>query len=106
MEKYEKEKLTMGNEALIAVKSTFGRFNVFFSELSMTVIEERPVYNLVSVVSNFGGLLGLYLGFSVLTILELVDFAFDMIEYFNLKGKTVRLHKVVYETKHKKQLSI
>ena len=87
LEKYKEERLSINSHSMTSIKATFGRFNVFFSDIAITVIEERPVYNFVLVVSNFGGLLGLYLGFSVLTVLELVDFGFDLVEYFRLRGK-------------------
>ena len=88
--KYQEEKMNLDDQALSSIQSSFGRFTVYFSDLSMSVIEERPVYNVAIVMSNFGGLLGLYLGFSVLTILELVDFGFDIVEYFTLQGKQLR----------------
>ena len=68
----------------------------------MTVIDERPVYSFVLIVSNFGGLLGLYLGFSVLTVLEVIDFGFDLLEYLNLQGKSVRLYQSQLRAKRQK----
>ena len=84
--------------ALLSIQSTFGRFSVYFSDLSMTVIDERPVYNLVIVLSNFGGLLGLYLGISVLTLLEVIEFGFDVLEYMNLRGKRIQSYKATRKT--------
>ena len=83
--------------ALLSIQSTFGRFTVYFSDLSISLIEERPVYNFVIVISNFGGLLGLYLGISVLTVLELFEFGFDFVEFMNLQGKHVRFWKKIKE---------
>ena len=91
--KYQEEKLTMDDQALSSIQSSFGRFTVYFSDLSMTLIEERPVYSVAIVMSNFGGLFGLYLGFSVLTVLEIVDFGFDVVEYFNHQGKKLKVVK-------------
>ena len=93
IDKYQSEKSTLDTQAITAIRGTFGRLNVYFSDLSMTVVEERPVYNIVAIVSNFGGLLGLYLGFSLLTVLEVVDFAFDLVEYCNLQGKSIRFYQ-------------
>ena len=67
-------------EAILAVRSAFGRFNVYFSDLLTAVITLRAVYDFAFVASNFGGLLGLYLVFSVFTILEVADLGFDFIE--------------------------
>ena len=99
LNKYQEERNKLDNQAITAVRDTFGKLNVYFSDISETFVEERPVYNLVSVVSNLGGLLGLYLGFSVMTLLEVADFFFDLVEYFNLKGKSVRFYKTVVTLK-------
>ncbi len=69
--------------------------NVYFTDLSETIIEERPVYSFVEVISNLGGLLGLYLGFSLLTVLEIVEFWFDFVEYMQLKGKRKIMEKIL-----------
>ncbi len=76
-------------------RSTFGSLKVYFPDLSETIIEERPVYSFVVVVSNLGGLLGLYLGFSLLTLLEIVEFWFDFAEYLQLRGKRKLLEKAM-----------
>ena len=99
IDKYQAEKASLETQAITAIRGTFGRLNVYFSDLSMTVVEERPVYNIVAIVSNFGGLLGLYLGFSLLTILEVVDFAFDLVEYCNLQGKSIRFYQRTIQEK-------
>ncbi|XP_075247907.1 degenerin mec-10-like isoform X2 [Convolutriloba macropyga] len=93
IEKYLDDKLAYTQEGLSHLRSTFGSLTVFFRDLSETVIDERPVYNFVMIISNFGGLLGLYLGFSVLTILELADFWFDFMEYMRLRGKKKSFQK-------------
>ena len=80
MKNYNNGTLFHEREAILAARSVFGRFNVYFSDLSTTVITERPVYNFAFVASNFGGLLGLYLVFSVFTILEDADLGFEFIE--------------------------
>ena len=93
LDQYKDEKTSLDRHSVASIKATFGRFSVFFSDISVTVIEERPVYSFVLVVSHFGRLLGLYLGFSVLTVLELFDFGFDLLEYLRLKGKHLSLGK-------------
>ncbi len=93
IDKYLRDKLSNTQEGLAHLRSTFGSVTVFFPDLSVSSIEERPVYNLVMILSNIGGLLGLYLGFSVLTILEVVDFGFDIVEYIRLRGKKASLQR-------------
>ena len=86
-DRYMNDKKSNTRHALNYLSSTFGSFTVYFRDLSEIVIEERPVYNFVTILSNFGGLLGLYLGISVLTVCELIDFLFDASEYLRLTGK-------------------
>ena len=75
---YNEDKNTLASNSISAVKSTFGRFTVFFPDRSLEVVTERPVYTIVVVLSSLGGLLGLYLGFSALTLLEIVDLILDV----------------------------
>ena len=78
---YNEDKNTLASNSISAVKSTFGRFTVFFPDRSLEVVTERPVYTIVDVLSSLGGLLGLYLGFSALTLLEIVDLILDVWQY-------------------------
>ena len=98
-EEEKQDKLDMDSLAVLSLKSTFGHFNVFFKELSMTLIEKRPIYNFVIVASYLGGLLVLYLGFNVLAVLELVDFGFNLVEYFSWQGKFWWLIKLLKNAK-------
>ncbi|XP_067648677.1 acid-sensing ion channel 4-B-like [Haliotis asinina] len=47
--------------------------NVYFSELSLQTIEEEPAYEFASLLSDFGGQLGLWMGISVLSICEVLE---------------------------------
>ena len=93
IENYWKDKLEGSQNAINLLRSNFGSVNVFLKDMSTTVITERPVYETVNILSNIGGLLGLYLGFSVLTILEIVDFGFDLFEYLRIKGNQKKLQR-------------
>jgi hypothetical protein len=63
-------------------QSTFSRpleknilkVNIFFDSLSYTSITEVPSIDQITFISNIGGLLGLFLGATVLSFLELVEF--------------------------------
>jgi hypothetical protein len=60
------------------VKSAF-RVNIYFSELTYTQIVEVPNYTPISLISSIGGTLGLFLGMSLLSIIEIVDLLIQMI---------------------------
>jgi Amiloride-sensitive sodium channel len=47
---------------------------VFYKELSYAEVDQQVAFDLLNLLSEIGGLLGLLLGSSVLTVCELVDF--------------------------------
>ena len=49
------------------------KFNVYYESLSYTITTETSAMDIVALLSNIGGTLGLFLGVSVLTVVELVD---------------------------------
>jgi hypothetical protein len=53
--------------------------NVYFSELGYTQIVGVPNYTPISLISNIGGTLGLFLGMSLLSFIEIVDLIIQMI---------------------------
>ena len=54
-------------------------FNVYYDALEYTLISEKPQTLLVDLVSNIGGLLGIFIGISFLSILEIFEFLFELI---------------------------
>ncbi|XP_077867669.1 uncharacterized protein LOC144357001 [Saccoglossus kowalevskii] len=54
------------------------RLEVFFSELNYEDISERPAITEENLLSAIGGTLGLYIGFSFITIVELMLLGFDL----------------------------
>ena len=52
-------------------------FSLSFSTNVLTVREEEYVYPLDSFIAEFGGALGLFLGFSFLTIWDLMQFGVE-----------------------------
>ena len=63
--------------------------NVFYTDIAYTHISEWPKWNVVMLLSNFGGQLGLFVGMSMLSFLEFVDLFFKIIFYFFKKRKQV-----------------
>ncbi|XP_032225908.2 acid-sensing ion channel 3 isoform X2 [Nematostella vectensis] len=47
--------------------------DVYFEELSYDKIEQKPSFDSWSLIGNIGGYLGLFLGMSVLTVMEFLD---------------------------------
>jgi len=56
------------------LSDNFIKLDVFYKELSYEEVEQQVAFDLLNLFSEIGGLLGLLLGSSVLTVCELVDF--------------------------------
>ena len=87
IEEFNNQKGSVESESLTAIRASFGQFTVYFPDRSIEVVTERPVYTFVGILSSLGGLLGLYLGFSALTLLEVVDFVIDLLQHQKLKKR-------------------
>jgi hypothetical protein len=55
------------------LKNNLLKLNIFFESISVTRITESSSVNFISLVSNVGGTLGLFLGVSVLSFAEFFD---------------------------------
>ncbi|CAH3015517.1 unnamed protein product [Porites evermanni] len=53
--------------------------DIYFEDLSYEIIEQTPVYETWTMIGSLGGTFGLFLGMSLLTILEFLDFIFARI---------------------------
>ncbi|CAG0888604.1 unnamed protein product [Darwinula stevensoni] len=62
------------------------KVEIFFRSLNLQVIQEKPKYDLYGLVSNLGGVVGIYLGMCVVMLIEILEFLafllYDIIRYF------------------------
>ncbi|XP_064640354.1 uncharacterized protein LOC135495533 isoform X2 [Lineus longissimus] len=66
-------------------EENFLTMDIFFRELSYEMIEQQEAYNLIALLSDIGGSMGLFIGASILSIFEILDlFTFSFI----IKKKT------------------
>ena len=64
------------------------RLNVYFEDLSVVEFKQMPAYELADLFADIGGTLGLWMGISVLTIMELVELLIRLIVLlFNVETK-------------------
>lgn len=59
------------------------KVNVFFDEMSYGLYSESPAMTIQGLLGNLGGTLGLFLGFSVLSTIEVIEFMINF--YIDLK---------------------
>ncbi len=66
------------------VSKHFSSILIYYKELKYTLISQEPRTMLFNVISNIGGILGLFLGISFLSFMELVEILFQVIyiKYF------------------------
>ena len=70
-EKYPNVSKSQLKESLVSIK-------VFYQKLEYTEISEEPIYSVTSLLEGIGGSLGLFLGASVLSVLEVMEVLFEM----------------------------
>jgi hypothetical protein len=61
------------------LKKSILLINVFYKRMSHLRLQESPAITSDSLVSSIGGNMGLFLGMSILTILEIVEFIYNII---------------------------
>ncbi|XP_077989200.1 epithelial sodium channel subunit gamma-like [Glandiceps talaboti] len=64
------------------------RLRVYFSELNYESITEKPEFDEVALLSNLGGLMGLYIGASVISLFEFIEFIIDIFGIMFKKAKS------------------
>ena len=57
----------------------FERVEVFYKSLNFELIEETPMYTPTTLLSNIGGNIGLWLGWTALTLLEIIQWIYHSI---------------------------
>ena len=78
------------------LKNKLLKVNIYFNKLSYEIINESPAVSIPSLLSNVGGTMGLFMGFSVLSFCEICELfsaltyvSVDMIiEYFVFRMKS------------------
>ncbi|XP_064648387.1 degenerin unc-8-like [Lineus longissimus] len=73
------------------------KVKVFFEELNYQEIKESPAYTIGNMAADFGGIVGLYLGMSVLAVFELIELIFDLLHYSCKKRSVCKSKNAVKE---------
>ena len=73
LEKNDLVKQKLGNSSQQDMKKNVAKLKIFFDEMVQTAISEDPKTQLADLISNVGGTMGLFLGISFLSLIELVE---------------------------------
>jgi hypothetical protein len=61
------------NITLEDLRSSLVAFNIYFDSFKLTRIRQMPKRDILDLISNFGGILGLFLGLSFLSFAEIIQ---------------------------------
>lgn len=78
---------------------------IYYEQLNFETLNETAGYTMVNLFSDFGGNIGLWIGFSVITMCEIVELIFE-IGYYLLYIKPVRYHKKVKRRNQEETLTL
>ena len=62
------------------MRKDFARVEIYYQALNFQKLSESPAYDITAFLSDFGGNIGLWLGWSVLAIFEVVQFCYECVE--------------------------
>ena len=60
------------------VKKNFAFVNLYYDEIKYTLMEESPAMEIMDLIANVGGTLGLFLGVSFLSFAEVAELIFEI----------------------------
>ncbi|XP_063789937.1 acid-sensing ion channel 4 isoform X3 [Pseudophryne corroboree] len=61
------------------IRDNFLVLDIFFEALNYGTVEQKKAYDLASLLGDIGGQMGLFIGASILTILEILDYLYEVI---------------------------
>ncbi len=61
-------------------EKNFARLEIYYEALNFEKISESAAYDFASLVSDFGGSIGLWLGWSLFAVFELLQFLYCCLE--------------------------
>ena len=74
------------------------KFKIYFKELKYTLISQQPQMNLSDLISGIGGILGLFLGLSFLSFVEILEIGFQIIYFaFALSRNPNRIKVIKFD---------
>jgi hypothetical protein len=66
------------------VSKTFFSIKVYYENLKYTLITQQPKTELFALISEIGGILGVFLGFSIISVIELFELFYELFHIYLL----------------------
>ncbi|XP_063068036.1 acid-sensing ion channel 4-A-like [Engraulis encrasicolus] len=63
------------------IRDNFLVLDIFFEALNYEKIEQKKAYDVAGLLGDIGGQMGLFIGASILTILEILEYIYEVIKY-------------------------
>nr|KAG5695199.1 hypothetical protein BaRGS_018321 [Batillaria attramentaria] len=89
---YNRQQMDRLREASKEIRQNLLRLNVYLEDLSVVKYKQMPAYGLEDLFADIGGTLGLWMGVSVLTVMELIELIVRLTHLF-LKAEWKPGHK-------------
>ncbi|XP_072013236.1 uncharacterized protein [Amphiura filiformis] len=83
----ENEKAARTLKDVISTRKNLVRLRIYFEELNYQLIKQTKVWSIEGISGAVGGLMGLYLGFSAVSILEILTFLLKVLIYIISFGR-------------------
>ncbi|KAM9487257.1 acid-sensing ion channel 4-A [Clarias gariepinus] len=77
------------------IRENFLILDIFFEALNYETIEQKKAYDVAGLLGDIGGQMGLFIGASILTILEILDYIYEVVKF--------RLQRALRPQKEEKQ---
>ncbi|CAH1780888.1 unnamed protein product [Owenia fusiformis] len=82
-----------GIQTLEEIEDNILRVHIYFEDFNVETIKEVPAYSVISLLSNIGGTMGMFVGLSICTLGEFLELIWEMIML--LRRKISRRHNMV-----------
>ncbi|KAI1898350.1 hypothetical protein AGOR_G00071420 [Albula goreensis] len=68
------------NKSVDYIRDNFLVLDIFFEALNFEAIEQRKAYDVAGLLGDIGGQMGLFIGASILTVLEIFDYIYEVVK--------------------------
>ncbi|RNA01929.1 amiloride-sensitive sodium channel subunit gamma [Brachionus plicatilis] len=76
------------------VKKSVVAVNVYHDDISLTLVQETPAMNINQLISNIGGILGICVGMSILSFVEIFDILLKLAIYIFTRNTLTRVQNL------------